>query len=178
MTDIVQLTFDRDYNKWSHGDIAGFSEEAANAILGVRITVTREDEDGAEAKRQFRVAHKTTEAELAAWEKRQSGEGEKGPDLLSIRFSRDCGKYSVGDVAGFVKHVAEQYVRNGDAVWHDDSRTRPDEKMTGLSPLTRSKLIFAGFKTDRSIQGADDKTLRGVRGIGDVALEEIRDVVG
>lgn len=173
MEELVQLTFDRDWKKWSAGDIAGFSPDTAERLLNTRAVVSRTD-DSTEGEKKFRVAHRTTDAEIERW---YTEKEEAEPELFAIRFTRDVGRYSVGDIAWFEEHVCQRYLEKKEAVWHEEGNV-PNEKMQNLAPLTRSKLIEAGINTDRAVLGMDDSELMQVPGIGLKTLEEIRQTVG
>ena len=96
MPDPVILVFEQPHGPYNQGDVAGFSPEAAERILGLR----RLGPTGMAA-----VAHRATPAETQPRPARPHVEKRR------VCFRHPVGPYRPGDTAAFAPDVAEKYVK-------------------------------------------------------------------
>jgi hypothetical protein len=96
MPDQVLLIFDQPHGPYNQGDVAGFSPEAAERILGLRRL--------SPADGMAPVAHRASEAEV------QPRPPRPVPAKRRVRFRHPVGPYRVGDIAAFPPEIAEKYV--------------------------------------------------------------------
>jgi len=112
MPDLVSLYFNRPWQNYGAGEVAGFNPSEADAILKMR----RPKADGSKgpiAELFIAGKHALPSSPVPTVVPSDS--------LVSVQFTQNCGRYRAGEIAGFPRDVAETYVLGSEA----DGRRRP-----------------------------------------------------
>lgn len=99
MADRVLIRFLGPYKQWGPGDVAAFSPEVAEQILGSRVTVTS-TANGMTVEEPKPLAVRVSEEEARRIGERRAAKSVP-PARVAIRFRVAYGKWAPGDVAGF-----------------------------------------------------------------------------